>query len=170
MSQPADLSPIDAYLEGFEGEARGALEELRGFLRDAVPGAAETIAYGIPTLDLHGKHVVHFAGCARHVGLYPTPSGMVAFDAELASHARGKGSVRFPLREPLPADLFRRIAAFRVDEVAASAGPARQAQPAAKTQPAAETRRARRLRQMLDELAEGRSDVGLPWGARSRGG
>jgi uncharacterized protein YdhG (YjbR/CyaY superfamily) len=113
--------PIDAYLAGFEGEARAALDELRALLRDAVPGATETMAYGIPTLDLHGKHVVHFAGYARHVGLYPTPSGMAAFDTELARYARGKGSVRFPLGEPLPTDLIRRIAAFRVDEVTAAA-------------------------------------------------
>jgi uncharacterized protein YdhG (YjbR/CyaY superfamily) len=111
---------IDAYLAGFEGEARAALDELRALLRDAVPGATETMSYGIPTLDLDGKHVVHFAGYARHVGLYPTPSGMAAFDAELAPYARGKGSVRFPLDAPLPADLVRRIAAFRVAEVAAA--------------------------------------------------
>jgi len=117
---PAEAHPVDAYLAGFSGDARAALDELRALLRDAVPGATETMSYGIPTLDLDGKHVVHFAGYARHVGLYPTPSGMAAFDAELAPYARGKGSVRFPLDQPLPADLVRRIAAFRVAEVAAA--------------------------------------------------
>ena len=111
---------VDAYIDGFEGETRAALENLRALLRDAVPGATETMSYDVPTLDLGGKHVVHFAGYARHVGLYPTPSSMKAFDAELARYARGKGSVRFPLGEPLPTDLIRRIAAFRIEEVAAA--------------------------------------------------
>lgn len=120
MSRPA-ASPVDAYLERFDGEARVALGQLRALLRDALPEATETMSYGIPTLDLYGKHVLHFAGYARHVGLYPTPSGMTAFGAELAPYARGKGSVRFPLGEPLPVDLIRKIASFRVDEVTAAA-------------------------------------------------
>lgn len=114
-------SPIDIYVAGFDGAARATLEQLRDVLREAVPGAEETIAYGIPTLDLHGRHVVHFAGFAKHVGLYPTPSGMTAFDAELARYARGKGSVRFGLDEPLPIELIRRIMAFRLAEVTAAA-------------------------------------------------
>ncbi len=117
----SEITPVDAYLAGFSGEARAALDELRALLREAVPGASETMSYGIPTLDLHGRHVLHFAGYARHVGLYPTPSGMAAFDAELAHYVHGKGSVRFPLGEPLPADLIRRVAAFRLDEVTAAA-------------------------------------------------
>ena len=112
---------VDTYLAGFSGEVRAALDELRALLRETVPGADETMAYGIPTLDLHGRHVLHFAGYARHVGLYPTPSGMRAFDAELARYVHGKGSVRFPLGEPLPVELIRRIAAFRVAEVEAEA-------------------------------------------------
>lgn len=117
-------TPIDAYVDGFTGAVRTALEELRDLLRDALPGATETISYGIPTFDLNGKHVVHFAGFKQHVGLYPTPSGMTAFDTELARYVRGKGSVRFPLDEPLPVDLIRRVAAFRLDEVTAT-GPSK---------------------------------------------
>ncbi|MFO7546452.1 MAG: YdeI/OmpD-associated family protein [Trueperaceae bacterium] len=119
-TQGESPSPIDAYVETFDGAVRMALEELRDLLREALPGATETISYGIPTFDLNGKHVVHFAGYTQHVGLYPTPSGMKAFDAELARYARGKGSARFPLSEPLPVDLIRRIAAFRLDEVTAA--------------------------------------------------
>lgn len=214
-------STVDAYLARFTGQARAALDELRALLHEAVPGASETMAYGIPTLDLHGRHVLHFGGFARHVGLYPTPSGMEAFDAELSRYARGKGSVRFPLEEPLPADLIRRIATFRLDEVEASVGasgaghggatpggtPPRAQRPVRRERhpmPAnvrealeaeglidaymlrppyqrndylgwisrakREATRARRLRQMLDELAEGRSYMGMPWRATGRGG
>jgi uncharacterized protein YdhG (YjbR/CyaY superfamily) len=214
-------STVDAYLARFTGAARAALDELRALLHEAVPDASETMAYGIPTLDLHGRHVLHFGGFARHVGLYPTPSGMEAFDAELSRYARGKGSVRFPLEEPLPADLIRRIVAFRVDEVEALLGtggagkggptpggtPPRAQRPVRRERhpmPAIvrealeaeglmdaymarppyqrndylgwvsgakrEATQARRLRQMLDELAEGRSYMGMPWRATKRGG
>lgn len=206
-SSTVDADPLETYLEGFDGVARAALDELRGVLRDAVPGATETIAYGIPTLDLDGEHVVHFAGFARHVGLYPTPSGMEAFDDELARYVRGKGSVRFPLGQPLPTDLVRRIAAFRVEEVTGAAVPAKAAKPrparrarhampdgvrdaldaaglmdAYRARPPyqrndylgwiagakRETTRTRRLRQMLDEMAEGGTYMGMPWGRGSR--
>jgi uncharacterized protein YdhG (YjbR/CyaY superfamily) len=147
-------TPIDAYIDGFSGTVRSALEELRDLLRDALPGATETISYGIPTFDLNGKHVVHFAGYEQHVGLYPTPSGMRAFDAELARYARGKGSVRFPLDEPLPVDLIRRIVAFRLDEVtAAGASKPRRKSPSKARSTAARsgTRPARRERHPMPE-------------------
>lgn len=120
---PAGAEPgvVDAYVAGFAEPTRAVLAELRELVRAAIPGATETMAYGIPTFDLHGKHVVHVAGYARHVGLYPTPSGMEAFEAELAPYRSGKGTARFPLDAPLPVDLIRRIVAFRVDEVEGAA-------------------------------------------------
>ena len=120
---PAAAEPgvVDAYVAGFAEPTRGVLAELRDLVRAAIPEATETMAYGIPTFDLHGKHVVHVAGYARHVGLYPTPSGMEAFEAELAPYRSGKGTARFPLDAPLPTDLIRRIVAFRVGEVEGAA-------------------------------------------------
>jgi uncharacterized protein YdhG (YjbR/CyaY superfamily) len=87
-----------------------------GAHRARAPGAIETISYAIPTFDLNGKHLVHFAGYARHVGFYPIPSGLEAFKEDLAPYKRGKGSVQFPLGQPLPTDLIRRIVEFRVAE------------------------------------------------------
>ena len=108
---------IDEYLSGMPSETRAVLEELRALIRDVVPDATETISYGIPTFDLNGKHLVHFAGYAHHIGFYPTPSGMDAFDAELAVYTRSKGTVQFPLGQPLPEELIRRIVEFRVAEI-----------------------------------------------------
>ena len=122
----ADSGVVDAYVAGFAEPTRAVLAELRDLVRAAIPGATETMAYGIPTFDLHGKHVVHVAGYAGHVGLYPTPSGMEAFEADLAPYRSGKGTARFPLDAPLPTDLIRRIVAFRVGEVEASATPRRR--------------------------------------------
>ena len=76
---------------------------MRALIRQTAPDATETISYAIPTFDLNGKHLVHFAGYAKHVGFYPVPSAMTAFADELAPYKRGKGSAQFPLGEPLPA-------------------------------------------------------------------
>ena len=108
---------VDEYIASFEPEVRERLEQVRAIIGERLPEATETISYGIPTFDLNGRHVVHFAGYAHHVGLYPTPSGMEAFEEELRAFKTGKGSVRFPLSDSLPADLIARIVDFRKAEV-----------------------------------------------------
>ena len=122
---------VEGYVEGLPEATRAVFAELRELVRAAIPGARETMAYGIPTFDLHGKHVVHVAGYAGHVGLYPTPSGLEAFQGELAPYRSGKGTARFVLGAPLPADLIRRVVAFRVAEVEAAAKARRAPAPAA---------------------------------------
>jgi len=108
---------VDEYIAGFPSEHRKVLEEMRAIIKQtAPPEATETISYAIPTFDLNGRHLVHFAGFAKHTGFYPVPSGMEAFKDELAPYKQGKGSVQFPLDQPLPADLIRRIVEFRVAE------------------------------------------------------
>jgi uncharacterized protein YdhG (YjbR/CyaY superfamily) len=92
------------------------LEEMRSLIRSAAPGATETISYAIPTYDLNGRHLVHFAGYARHIGFYPTASGITAFRDDLVQYKSGKGSVQFPLGRPLPVDVITRIVRFRVEQ------------------------------------------------------
>lgn len=116
MANRSAAETIDEYIAEFPSETRELLQEMRALIREVAPEATETISYAIPTFDLNGKHLVHFAGYAHHVGLYPTPSGMTTFKDELAPYASGKGSARFPLDEPLPVDLIRRIVEFRVRE------------------------------------------------------
>ena len=110
---------IDEYIAGFPPETQAVLEEMRSLIRAGAPDATETMSYAIPTFDLYGKHLVHFAGFERHIGFYPTPSGIERFKPELASYKSAKGSVQFPLDKPLPADLIRRIVDFRVQELRA---------------------------------------------------
>ncbi|MFV0269258.1 MAG: iron chaperone, partial [Draconibacterium sp.] len=78
--------------------------------------AVESIAYGMPAYKLNKKPLVYFAAYARHIGFYATPSGHQEFASELSVYKQGKGSVQFPIDEPLPTDLIRRIVAFRVKE------------------------------------------------------
>ena len=106
---------IDEYIAAFEPETRRVLEQLRALIRATAPEAVETISYAIPTFDLNG-HLVHFAGYAKHIGFYPGASGIEAFKDELAPYKFAKGSVQFPLSQPLPEDLVRRIVVFRVAE------------------------------------------------------
>jgi uncharacterized protein YdhG (YjbR/CyaY superfamily) len=106
---------IDDYIADFPPETQRVLEELRALIRASAPDAVETISYAIPTFDLNG-HLVHFAGYARHVGFYPTGRGVEAFQEELKPYKGGKGSVQFPLGQPLPTDLIRRIVEYRVAE------------------------------------------------------
>ncbi len=116
MANRSTASSIDEYIAEFPPETQKMLEELRALIKDAAPGATETISYAIPTFDLNGHHLVHFAGYAKHIGFYPIPSALDAFEEELKPYKSGKGSAQLPLGKPLPAELIRRIVEFRVEE------------------------------------------------------
>lgn len=109
---------IDAYLADFPSEARRLLDELRALVHATAPGVAERISYGIPRFDWRGKYVVYMAGWRKHVGLYPIQSPVAeTLEAELAPFRHGKATLRFPLGQPLPAELIRRIVTLRVAEI-----------------------------------------------------
>jgi uncharacterized protein YdhG (YjbR/CyaY superfamily) len=112
---------VDEYIAGFPPGTQRMLEEVRALIRAAAPDATETISYAMPTFDLNGRHLVHFAGYEKHIGFYPVPSGVAAFKEELKPFKTGKGSVQFPLDRPLPTGLIRRIVEFRVAENRAKA-------------------------------------------------
>jgi uncharacterized protein YdhG (YjbR/CyaY superfamily) len=106
---------IDEYIAAFPIEVQKVLKELRAVIRKAAPEAEETINYGIPTFSLNGN-LVHFAGWKSHVGFYPAPSGIISFKKELSVYECSKGTVKFPIDEPLPLALITRIVKFRVRE------------------------------------------------------
>lgn len=106
---------IDQYIDSFPEDRRSLLNELRQTIREAAPEAEETINYGIPTFTLNGN-LVHFAAFKNHIGFYPTPTGIEAFKEELSPYNRAKGSVQFPIDQPLPLSLIRRMVEYRVKE------------------------------------------------------
>ena len=110
------MKEVDEYISAFPPEERNILNEIRKVIRKAAPGAQETLSYGIPTFKM-GENLVHFAGFRNHIGFYPTPSAIIAFKEELSAYKGAKGSVQFPLRQPIPYDLIRAITEFRVEEV-----------------------------------------------------
>jgi uncharacterized protein YdhG (YjbR/CyaY superfamily) len=126
---------IDEYIAGCPAEVQARLSKLRATIRRAAPDAVEKISYRIPTYALNGN-LVHFATFKNHIGFYPGPTGIARFSEELAPYASAKGSVQFPLDEPLPLALVARIVKFRVEE-STRAKPARKSAKAATRKPSA---------------------------------
>jgi uncharacterized protein YdhG (YjbR/CyaY superfamily) len=114
-----DFRSVDEYIASQPVAAQGVLQRVRSAIRKAVPEAEETISYKIPTYKLRGARLLYFAGWKRHYSLYPATKGVLAaFKDELAPYEIAKGTVRFPLSEPVPVRLIGRIAKLRAKEVA----------------------------------------------------
>lgn len=104
---------VDEYIAQFPSDVQVKLQSLREIIRDSAPNAVEKISYKMPTYAEHGN-LVHFAAYSKHIGFYPGASGIEAFKEELSRYKGAKGSVQFPLEQPLPEELIRRIVEFRV--------------------------------------------------------
>jgi uncharacterized protein YdhG (YjbR/CyaY superfamily) len=109
------MDTIDEYIETFEPKIQKTLTEIRNFIKKEVPEAIEKISYGMPTFYLNGN-LIHFAAFKVHYGFFPSPSGIDAFEVELAPYRTGKGTLCFPFDKPLPWDIIRKVVQFRVRE------------------------------------------------------
>ncbi len=107
---------ISAYLKAAPKHAQPKLQELRALCQTLIPDAEEVIRYGMPTIQLEGKNFVHFAAMKGHLGFYPTPSGVSAFEEQLTKQkiSYSKGCIRFAYDKPLPVALIKKIIAFRM--------------------------------------------------------
>jgi len=114
MSKPVDT---DAYIRDFPETVQTILRQVRQTIRTAIPEANEGISYGMPAFKYKGKPVVYFGGWQSHIGFYATPSGNEAFRKELSPYQGAKGSVKFPLDQPMPYELIEKIARYRLEEV-----------------------------------------------------
>ncbi len=110
------FTTIDDYIKAFPNDVQSILEKMRQTIKKAAPEAVEAISYQMPTFKLNGKNLVHFAAFKNHIGFYPTSSGIEAFKKELSPYKGTKGSVQFPIEEPIPYDLVKKIVIFRVKE------------------------------------------------------
>jgi len=112
-----DVKSVDEYIATHNEDVQAILSCVRSTIRNAVPGAEETISYQIPAYRLQGGAVLYFAGWKRHYSLYPASDRMVrAFKSELAPYKISKGTIRFPLSKPVPVKLIADIAKFRAKE------------------------------------------------------
>jgi uncharacterized protein YdhG (YjbR/CyaY superfamily) len=105
----ATFDDIDAYVASLPPDVQHVLEALRARVHALVPGAQETIRYGIPTFALGGRSFVHVGAWSTHVSIYPLPPDEELVGGALAPYRAGKGSARFPLSEPLPYDVIDRM-------------------------------------------------------------
>jgi len=107
---------IDEYIANFPPETQALLQKVRQTIKKAAPKAEEKISYQIPAFTLHGSYLIYFAGYKNHLSLYPAPRGHKEFKDVLAAYAGGKGTVQFPLDEPIPFRLITQIVKFRAKE------------------------------------------------------
>ena len=114
------FTSVDDYIDAQPDHVRGVLNKVRSIIRKALPKAEELISYQMPLYTLDGERVLFFAGWKQHYSLYPAGERLVAaFQGELAPYEIRKGTIRFPLSEPIPAKLIERIAKFRAKEASA---------------------------------------------------
>ncbi len=105
---------VDAYIATFSASTQKILQQIRNAIKATAPDATELISYRMPAYKLNGKPLVYFAAYEKHIGFYATPSGHKAFEKELSKYKQGKGSVQFPISEPVPIKLIEKIVKFRV--------------------------------------------------------
>jgi uncharacterized protein YdhG (YjbR/CyaY superfamily) len=107
---------IDEYIERYPKNIQVILQKIRMTIKKAAPDAKEVIRYQIPTFRL-SENLVHFAAFTKHIGFFPTSSGITKFKKELEGYETSKGTVRFSLEKPIPYDLISKITQFRVKEI-----------------------------------------------------
>ena len=111
-----DFQSVEEYMATFPKEVQLLLEKIRQIILKTAPKATESISYGMPAYKLNGKPLVYFGGYKKHIGFYATTTGHSAFSEELSKYKQGKGSVQFPINQPIPHDLIAKIVAFRAKE------------------------------------------------------
>lgn len=110
-----EFSTIDEYIASFPKEIQEILESIRKSIKSSAPNATETISYQMPAFRLNGI-LGYFAAFKNHIGFYPTPSAITQFSKELSNYEFSKGAIKFPLNEPIPLELIKKIVEFRVKE------------------------------------------------------
>ncbi len=110
------ISSIDEYIETFPESVQTLLRQVQRTIKAAASQAGEKISYGIPTFTLNGKYLIYFAGWKHHISIYPIPTGDDAFQQEIAPYISGKGTLKFPIDQPIPLKLITKIVKLKVAE------------------------------------------------------
>lgn len=111
------MNQVDDYINQFEGETKKRLLRTRALVRAQAPEAQEGIMYGLVGYKLNKKPLVYFGGFSHHIGFYATPEGHAEFTQELSQYKQGKGSVQFPLDQPLPVNLITRMVRYKKEQL-----------------------------------------------------
>ena len=113
-STKASFNTVDEYIASFPDDVQKILEEIRATIKAAVPDAKEKISYQIAAFELNGRNLIHFAGWNRHISMYPVPTGDEAFEKKITRYVAGRGTLKFPLDEPIPLELIEEVVRFRL--------------------------------------------------------
>lgn len=109
---------VGEYIATLPADAQKLVLKMRKTIKEAAPGAEESMGYGVPSFKLNGKQLVYYAAFRDHLGFYPGSSRAIrAFSKELIGYETAKGTVRFPFGKPVPWNLIKKIVAFRINEI-----------------------------------------------------
>lgn len=107
---------MDEYIAGFPDDVQRILQKIRMTIRKVAPEAEETISYNIPNFNLNGRYLIYFAAYKKHIGVYPVPTGNAGFLKEITPYQSGKGTLQFPLDQPIPYRLITKVVKLRIKE------------------------------------------------------
>jgi uncharacterized protein YdhG (YjbR/CyaY superfamily) len=107
---------VTKYISSYPIKVEQILTKLRHIVAEHAIEGVESMSYGMPGYKLNGKPLIYFAAYKKHIGVYPTPSGIEAFKKDLEPYKSAKGSVQFPLDSPFPYDLFTKILKYKILE------------------------------------------------------
>ena len=113
---------IDDYIAALPTNVQSVVDSIRQTVKKVAPDSVEAISYQMPSFKWKGKYLIHFGAWKNHIGMYPIPAGTPEFQHDVAPYAAGKGTVRFPLRTPIPHDIVRAMVTFRMKEISAQEG------------------------------------------------
>lgn len=119
-SMDLNIKTTDDFIAKYPDDVQAILQKIRQTIRDVAPDAKEKISYGIPTFVLNGKNLVHFSAYEKHIGFYPGSAPIKEFEKELTGYKTSKGTIQFPLNQPIPLKLIEKITKHCVDEQLAS--------------------------------------------------
>ena len=108
------FTSVEEYIASFPEQTQKGLEEVRAVIKSVAPDAVENISYQIAAFKVNGKNFVSIAGWKEHISIYPIPAGSKAFNKQIAKYASGRGTLKFPLNEPLPLKLIEKAIKYRL--------------------------------------------------------
>lgn len=111
-----NATSVDDYIAAFPSDVQDVLTRIRQTIRTAAPQTEEAMSYGIPVARLDGHYVVYFAGWKHHVSIYPVPTVDPGLETEIATYRVGKGTLKFPLNQPIPYALIGRLASALLEQ------------------------------------------------------
>ena len=112
----AKFQSVDAYIGSFPQDVQIKLEAVRKTVHDVVPGSEERISYDIAAFRRNGRDYLSLAGWKRHISIYPIPGADEELDRELTPYKAGKGTLQFPLGEPIPLELVAKVARLLAEQ------------------------------------------------------